>query len=66
MVSHILLRRLNTYFAGIDFMSVDISDDAMESWELVDKAQIPGQGGELLLYRRDSEYSISIAGSRWP
>lgn len=35
----------------------------MDSWELVDTAQIPGGGGELELYQRDAEFSISIKGS---
>ncbi len=44
-------------------MSSDLSDETMDSWELVDTAQIPGGGGELQLYQRDAEFSISIAGS---
>ncbi|WP_432822478.1 spermidine synthase [Trichloromonas sp.] len=34
----------------------------MTSWELIDTAQIPGGGGELQLYKRDSEFSISVEG----
>lgn len=34
----------------------------MIPWELLDTARIPGNGGELQLYRRDTEFSISIAG----
>lgn len=34
----------------------------MIPWELVDTAQIPGNGGELQLYRRNTEFSISIVG----
>ena len=33
-----------------------------EPWELVDTAQIPGDGGELQLYRQAGEFSIHIAG----
>ena len=32
------------------------------SWKLLDTAQIPGNGGELQLYQREAEFSISIAG----
>jgi spermidine synthase len=35
----------------------------MTPWELLDRAQVPGNGGELRLYRRGDEYSIRIAGS---
>jgi spermidine synthase len=34
----------------------------MNPWKLLDKAQIPGNGGELHLYQREAEFSISIAG----
>jgi len=34
----------------------------MSSWTLVDTAQIPGTGGELQLFRRDAEFSISVDG----
>jgi spermidine synthase len=34
----------------------------MSDWTLLDTAQIPGNGGELQLYQRDSEFSISILG----
>ncbi len=44
-------------------MSSDIPDETMDSWELVDTAQIPGGGGELQLYQRDAEFSISIKDS---
>jgi len=43
-------------------MSPKLSDNAMNNWELVDTAQIPGQGTELQLYQRDGEFSISILG----
>lgn len=33
-----------------------------EAWELVDTAQIPGDGGELQLFRQAGEFSIHIAG----
>lgn len=35
---------------------------AMKDWELIDRAPIPGQGTELLLYKREEELSISILG----
>jgi len=34
----------------------------MIPWELVDTAQIPGNGGQLQLHRRSDEFSISIVG----
>ena len=34
----------------------------MIPWELLETAQIPGSGGELQLYRRNTEYSICIRG----
>lgn len=34
----------------------------MVPWEIVDTAQIPGNGGELQLSRRGTEFSISIVG----
>jgi len=34
----------------------------MKPWELLDTARIPGSGGEIRLFRRDTEYSIRIAG----
>lgn len=34
----------------------------MSSWELLETAPIPGTSGELQLHRRDTEFSISIAG----
>lgn len=33
----------------------------MISWKLLDTAQVPGNGGELRLYRRGDEFSIRIA-----
>ena len=36
------------------------SDEAMDAAELVDTAEIPGNGGELQLFKCDEEYSISI------
>ena len=36
------------------------SDEAMAAAELVDTAEIPGNGGELQLFKCDEEYSISI------
>jgi len=44
-------------------MSSDNTDEAKDSSELVDTAQIPGGGGELQLFKCDAEYSISIDGS---
>lgn len=34
----------------------------MTPWILLDRTQVPGKGGELLLYRRGDEFSIKIAG----
>jgi spermidine synthase len=34
----------------------------MTPWVLLDSAQVPGNGGELRLYRRNDEFSIVIAG----
>ncbi len=34
----------------------------MAPWELLDRAPIPGNGGELRLYRRGQEYSIRVGG----
>ncbi len=34
----------------------------MKSWKLLDTVQIPGNGGELQLSQRDTEFSISIVG----
>ncbi len=34
----------------------------MIPWELLDTAQIPGNGGELQLYRRNAEFSINVVG----
>jgi len=36
------------------------SDEVMTAAELVDTAEIPGNGGELQLFKCDEEYSISI------
>ena len=36
----------------------------MNRWELLDTADIPRNGGELRLLRRDQEFSIRIAGSQ--
>lgn len=44
-------------------MSSESTDQAIDTSELVDKAQIPGDGGELHLFKCDAEYSISIDGS---
>ena len=35
----------------------------MKPWELVDTAQVPGNGGELELHQRGDEFSISVVGS---
>jgi spermidine synthase len=34
----------------------------MTPWVLLDRAQVPGNGGELCLYQRGDEFSIKIAG----
>ncbi len=34
----------------------------MIPWKLLDKAKIPGEGGELQIHQRDTEFSISIVG----
>jgi len=44
-------------------MSTESPDQPIDTSELVDKAQIPGDGGELHLFKCDAEYSISIDGS---
>jgi spermidine synthase len=36
----------------------------MIPWVLLDSAQVPGNGGEMRLYRRNDEYSIRLAGLR--
>jgi spermidine synthase len=35
---------------------------SMNSWKLIDTAQIPGNGGELQCYQRENEFSIKIVG----
>jgi len=35
----------------------------MIPWELIDSARVPGDSGELRLYRRGGEFSIRVAGS---
>lgn len=42
---------------------VDTTDDAMDGWDLVETALIPGDGGEMQLYQREDEFSISVADS---
>lgn len=44
-------------------MSFDCVEPEFDNSELVDTAQIPGDGGELQLFKCDEEYSISIDGS---
>jgi len=34
----------------------------MIPWQLLDRAPVPGEGGELLLYQRGAEFSIRIQG----
>ena len=34
----------------------------MTPWILLDSAQVPGDGGELRLYRRGDEFSIKVVG----
>ena len=34
----------------------------MTPWVLLDSVQVPGNGGELRLYRRNDEYSIKVVG----
>lgn len=36
----------------------------MSRWELIDTAEIPREGGELRLFRRDNEFAIRIAGGQ--
>ena len=43
-------------------MSTENTEETIDSSELVDKVQIPGDGGELQLFKCDEEYSISIDG----
>lgn len=40
-----------------------LTDDALDGWDLVETARIPGDGGEMQLYQRENEFSISVAGS---
>lgn len=44
-------------------MSSDSTGVTNDTSELVDTAKIPGDGGELQLFKCDAEYSISIDGS---
>jgi spermidine synthase len=46
----------------VAIMSLDITEEPMDSAELVDTALIPGNGGKLQLFKCDAEYSISIEG----
>ena len=39
-----------------------MKDIEMIPWKLIDTAQIPGNGGELQLHQRSTEFSISIVG----
>lgn len=39
------------------------TDDALDGWELVETAKIPGDGGDMQLYQREDEFSISVANS---
>lgn len=41
----------------------DSPDAALEGWELVETAKIPGDGADMQLYQREAEFSISVAGS---
>ncbi len=43
-------------------MQLKPSSDAMNNWELIETAQIPGQGTELQLFQHKGEFSISILG----
>jgi spermidine synthase len=42
---------------------VCLCEASMIPWRLLDTVQIPGNGGELQLFQRNDEFSISIAGS---
>ena len=44
-------------------MSLNFSDETIDSAELVDTALIPGSDGKLQLFKCDAEYSISIEGT---
>ena len=44
-------------------MSTDKIDENIDNWELVDTAKIPGDGGAMLLFQCEAEYSISVEGS---
>ena len=44
-------------------MSVDIIDDSMSNWDLIETAEIPGGGCEMQLFQSEGEYSISVEGS---
>ena len=35
----------------------------MIPWQLLDSAQVPGEGGDLRLYQRDGEFSIRVDGA---
>ncbi|MDT8423911.1 MAG: MnmC family methyltransferase [Desulfuromonadales bacterium] len=39
------------------------ADDALDGWELIETAKIPGDGGAMQLYQREDEFSISVVGS---
>jgi len=36
---------------------------SMIPWQLLDSAQVPGEGGDLRLYQRDGEFSIRVDGA---
>ncbi|MEW6517949.1 MAG: hypothetical protein AB1461_00915 [Thermodesulfobacteriota bacterium] len=38
----------------------DPGEPAVQAWTLVDRARVPGSGGELRLYQRDGEFSIRV------
>jgi spermidine synthase len=44
-------------------MSSKIIDNSIDSWELIDTAEIPGTGGAMQLFQSEDEYSISVEGS---
>lgn len=44
-------------------MSLDDTEETIESAVLIDTAKIPGNGGELQLFQCEEEYSISIKGA---
>jgi spermidine synthase len=42
---------------------IPIHEVSMIPWQFLDSAQVPGEDGELRLYRRDGEFSIRVDGA---